>query len=140
MDKTEQDLRESASCDFCSTQYTPSDWNEGGAHDFRIRDDALYYYDSQCGWEGIEVKYCPMCGRGLEPVQPLTLDELRKMNGKPVWCESLRNGQGEWAILRIVEMSKSWFIALAGAERGFGDKDNYGKIWLAYRRKPEQED
>lgn len=63
---------------------------------------------------------------------PLTLEQLRKMDGRPVWCKSLINGKSEWAIIRIVEMSKTWFIALAGASQGFGDKDTYGKTWLAY--------
>ena len=40
----------------------------------------------------IKAKYCPLCGRALdrraEPEnKPLTLDELRQMNGKPVWIK-----------------------------------------------------
>lgn len=65
---------------------------------------------------------------------PLTLGELRQMDGQPVWGKSLITGRpGEWFILRVVEMSKTWFIACAGAEQGFGDKDTYGETWLAYR-------
>lgn len=76
-----------------------------------------------------------------ENPQPLTLDELRKMNGQPVWGQSLINDKpGEWFIVRIVEMSATWFIACAGATQGFGDKDTYGESWLAYRRPPEKED
>ena len=67
---------------------------------------------------------------------PLTLEQLRKMDGQPVWCKSLINGESEWAIIRIVEMSKTWFIALAGASQGFGDKDTYGKTWLAHAYPP----
>lgn len=67
---------------------------------------------------------------------PLTLEQLRKMDGQPVWCKSLINGKSEWAIIRIVEMSKTWFIALAGASQGFGDKDTYGKTWLAHAYPP----
>ncbi|MEI3101032.1 MAG: hypothetical protein V8T45_04225, partial [Oscillospiraceae bacterium] len=36
---------------------------------------------------------------------------------------------------RVVEM-KTWFIACAGAAQGFGDKDTYGKTWLAYAYPP----
>ena len=72
------------------------------------------------------------------PNEPLTLDELRQMDGQPVWGKSLITGKpGEWFIVRIVEMSKSWFIACAGATQGFGDKDTYGMTWLAYRFPPE---
>ena len=50
-------------CEFCRTKYT--DWSNGGAHDFRIDGDTLYYFDEQFGWEGIKVRFCPMCGRPL---------------------------------------------------------------------------
>ena len=59
------------------------------------------------------------------------------MDGEPVWFVSLHDGFASWGIVRVVEMSKAWFIAVAGAERGFGDLDGYGKTWLAYRQKPE---
>ena len=76
-----------------------------------------------------------------QPNEPLTLEELREMDGDPVWGKSLITGKpGEWFILRVVEMSKTWFIACAGAEQGFGDKDTYGETWVAYRRPPEGEE
>lgn len=76
-----------------------------------------------------------------QPNEPLTLDELQGMDGEPVWGKSLiTNKPGEWFIVRVVEMSKTWFIACAGAEQGFGDKDTYGKTWLAYRRPQEGEE
>lgn len=72
------------------------------------------------------------------PNEPLTMEDLRQMDGQPVWGKSLINNKpGEWFILRIVEMSKTWFVACAGATQGFGDKDTYGKTWLAYRRPQE---
>lgn len=72
-----------------------------------------------------------------QPGKPLTLEQLREMDGQPVWGKSLINEKpGEWFILRVVNMSKTWFIACAGAEQGFGDKDTYGKTWLAYPYPP----
>lgn len=36
------------------------------------------------------------------PNEPLTLDELRQMDGQPVWGKSLITGKpGEWFIVRI---------------------------------------
>ena len=67
---------------------------------------------------------------------PLTLEQLRKMDEKPVFCVSLNGMPGEWCIIRVVEMSETWFIACAGAAQGFGDKDTYGKTWLAYAYLP----
>lgn len=52
-------------CEMCSIQWNQADWADGGAHDFRIDSDALFYFDEQFGWEGIKIKYCPFCGRPL---------------------------------------------------------------------------
>lgn len=135
MDKTEQDLRESASCDFCSTQYTPSDWDEGGAHDFRIRDNGLYYYDSQCDWEGIEVKYCPMCEQELGLPQPLTPDRLKQIIGEPVYIVFMDSFIRRWG---IVERFNNGYVTFT--DGNYYSLNGYGEKWLAYRRKPEQEE
>lgn len=74
-----------------------------------------------------------------ENPKPLTLDELREMDGEPIWCVSIIAKKSEWAILRIVETPKTWLIAVAGAAAGYGDKDAYGKTWLAYRNRPKEE-
>lgn len=52
-------------CEMCSTECDEEGLGEGGAHDFRINDDALYFFDTQFGWEGITIKYCRFCGRPL---------------------------------------------------------------------------
>lgn len=36
--------------------------NDPGAHDFRLKDSALVYWDEQYGWEGTKVLFCPWCG------------------------------------------------------------------------------
>ena len=67
--------------------------------------------------------------------EPLTLDELRKMEGEPAYIVC-----GEWKDWRIPD-----FIDI-GAYKGFirfTDKsaepiDEYGKTWLASRQKPEE--
>lgn len=51
---------QSERCDFCNAAIC--NLNDGEAHDFQLYGDALYYFDSQNGWEGIKIKYCPMCG------------------------------------------------------------------------------
>lgn len=53
---------ERVGCEFCRSEYTKSDWATGGAHDFRLHDGTLYYFDNQSGWEGMTVNYCPNCG------------------------------------------------------------------------------
>lgn len=76
--------------------------------------------------------------RQKDDYYPLTLDELREMDGQPVWVKSLINDKpGEWCILRVVQMSKTWFLACSGSEQVFGDKDTYGETWLAYAYPPD---
>ena len=70
--------------------------------------------------------------------KPLTLEELRGMNGEPAWGMSLTTDKpGEWFIVRVVEMSKTWFIACAGSSQVFGDTNTYGQTWFAYRHPVE---
>ena len=64
--------------------------------------------------------------------EPLTLDELRKMDGEPVWVQSPGVPEyGRWAIAEGV-----------GENCLFLHDDftchDYGKTWLAYRQKPEE--
>ena len=67
--------------------------------------------------------------------KPLTLDELRKMEGEPVWV--VFGECGDWRIPDFIDI---------GAYRGFirfTDRsseflDDYGKDWLAYRHKTEE--
>ena len=64
--------------------------------------------------------------------EPLTLDELRKMDGEPVWVQSPGVPEyGRWAIVEGV-----------GENCLFLHDDftchDYGKTWLAYRQKPEE--
>ena len=51
-------------CEYCNTKH--EDWSTGGAHDFRIHEGAIYYYDRMFGWEGMTINLCPMCGRSLK--------------------------------------------------------------------------
>lgn len=37
----------------------------GGAHDFRVLGDGLYYFDGAYGWEGENILFCPWCGGPL---------------------------------------------------------------------------
>ena len=64
-------------------------------------------------------------------VEPLTMDELRQMDGEPVWVQSPGVPEyGRWAIVEGV-----------GENCLFLHDDftchDYGKTWLAYRSKKE---
>ena len=56
-------------------------------------------------------------------VEPLTLDELRQMDGEPVWCVSLG---------AKLSRGDGWYIGVNNWHMG-----GYGKTWVAYRHKKE---
>ena len=67
-------------------------------------------------------------------VEPLTLDELRKMDGEPVYCVEI-TGREEWLFRR-----DGGFADMYGefTSDDFMSWDNYGKLWWCYRQKPEE--
>ena len=72
-------------------------------------------------------------------VEPMTLDELRKMDGEPVWCEIYIKGQ--FPFYGIVHGDNvTGFIP--GDDRpvnlAITNVGAYGLAWLAYRQKPEE--
>lgn len=67
------------------------------------------------------------------PNDPLTLEELREMDGEPVWICDPDGSDGMWALVDLeYELCRT-------AKGGIAIFDTYGKTWLAYRRKPEEE-
>ena len=69
------------------------------------------------------------------PNDPLTLEELREMDGEPVYVHWVRRDWrmgGEWAFVCL-----KW-QGCKTANGGAVFFDRYGEWWLAYRRKPEE--
>jgi hypothetical protein len=50
-------------CEVCN--YDKPLPQEGLSHDFYIYDGAIYHYDSELGWEGTDIAFCPFCGKRL---------------------------------------------------------------------------
>lgn len=63
------------------------------------------------------------------PNPPLTLDELREMDGEPVWIDTPKKDEAGWALT-----GKKNCIHFRGAF----SFDEYGYTWNAYRRKPKE--
>ena len=81
--------------------------------------------------------------RVLESNEPLTLDELRQMDGEPVWLHTFSPVQkktniAQWAILETVGGSNVTFLRAGVNTRLTKWFCNYGERWLAYRQKPEE--
>lgn len=68
-----------------------------------------------------------------QPNEPLTLEELRDLHGKPVWIHRTEDGQGWWSVVRI---SDTRLYTDYGA---WCDLRDYGETWIAYRRPPKEE-
>jgi len=68
------------------------------------------------------------------PNSPLTLDELREMDGEPVWIIPMR-GSGGFRTWMLVDAEYELCREAHGEMAVF---ENFGKTWLAYRRKPEE--
>lgn len=67
-----------------------------------------------------------------EDPKPLTLEELRQMDGEPIWLDGF-----EWRISYGV----STFTGSLCLETGLGCRiplDGYGETWFAYRHKPKE--
>ena len=71
------------------------------------------------------------------PNDPLTLEELREMDGEPVWVEAMVSLETEWCIVKYDHQMKR--IRFWGADGGWYDSYDYGGRIIAYRRRPEEE-
>ena len=71
-----------------------------------------------------------------EANKALTLDELRQMDGEPVYSVEI-TGREEWLFRR-----DGGFADMYGefTSDDFMVWDNYGKLWWCYRQKPEEDD
>ena len=64
----------------------------------------------------------------------LTLDELRKMEGQPVYI--VENTE-YWAIVNSFDQAGVYLLSYGNPD-DYGYFGFYGKTWLAYRQKPEE--
>ena len=74
---------------------------------------------------------------------PLTLDELRQMDGEPVWIVTLDGTVDPiWEIIVSAgERGIDLICTLNGVEtRDYADFDLYNDTWLAYRNTPVKEE
>lgn len=69
----------------------------------------------------------------LLPNDPLTLDELREMDGQPVWVELIGiKRPSAWYLLNLPDKEA------VNKRGGFVSLIYYGDTWLAYRRRLEE--
>ena len=68
------------------------------------------------------------------PNRPLTMEELREMDGQPVWFCKCHNGLCNWCVIDHTNETNIFFTD--GTVRLMS---SYGDGWMAYRRRPEEE-
>lgn len=105
-----------------------------------IAESCLHYRKSgRCGLNGYAPLDCPRCKEwhSNESNEPLTIEQLREMDGEPVWIERIESdfpNDREWALVFCKEKfcrTSCGNIALFGC---------YGIGWLAYRRPPDRQE
>lgn len=67
-----------------------------------------------------------------EEYRPLTLEEMREMDGEPVWVCEPNGTNGVWGLVDL----EYQMVRLHGG--GLAIWENNDKSWMAYRRKPEE--
>lgn len=72
------------------------------------------------------------------PNEDLTIEQLRDMDGEPVWVQTPGIPQyGRWVIVAGVDMKYGQSTLYC---QGDYTCRNYGRDWIAYRRPPEGEE
>ena len=80
------------------------------------------------------------------PNEPLTLEELREMDGEPVWIAPAKSAgkiPSRWTLYsgmsKSLDCTDVYVFATASAIAQGYKANGYGNTWLAYRRPPEGE-
>lgn len=86
--------------------------------------------------------FCPECGRPTiwSKNEPLTLDELKKMNGEPVWivADIGMSQRSFWALVEVCEESIFLTNNLGGRTEYAADVELEADCTMVYRRKLEE--
>lgn len=108
----------------------------------------MFYSNRRCNLNGDWCAEGPGCPWEIDsktamrllapPNNPLTLEELREMDRDWIWAE--RIGAYSWSIKKYINgygfvLEKEGYVRVIDAKFPMSD---YGKNWLAYRRRPEE--
>lgn len=77
-----------------------------------------------------------------EQNEPLTIEQLREMDGEPVYVVPANEYSelGKWCVISIGDSDDYSCALVPGVEYWSWKFDGYGEQWLAYRRPPERQD
>ena len=84
------------------------------------------------------LRQCEHFCEATKKVEPLTLDDLRKMDGEPVWIKLFDPDEAFWVLRNEWVDTRNPEPMILFHMRWYSHVD-YGKTWLAYRQKPEED-
>ncbi|HWS31037.1 MAG TPA: hypothetical protein VN512_13105 [Clostridia bacterium] len=86
---------------------------------------------------GVTFDGCCWAESAIAENEPLTLDELRQMDGEPVWCEGETRFGTNFAGWKVVARNNLTPNVVRFTDQTDWTNDSYGKAWLVYRSKPK---
>ena len=75
-----------------------------------------------------------------EPQKPLTVEELKRMDGCPVWCETEATRTPYVVKQIMIDKVDAIFCALGSEYPIFFNVDGYGQTWRCWAEKPTEEE
>lgn len=81
------------------------------------------------------IDFCPKCGTPLGEVNPLTVEQLKEREGKPVFVVDNEHKEKIWCI--IANYNNSVQAEIAGCDHFWYEQKNYGTTWVAFDREPK---
>lgn len=76
--------------------------------------------------------------RGMQ--KPLTVEELKRMEGSPVWCETEATKTPCVVKNSMIDKVDAIFYALGSEYPIFFNVDGYGQTWRCWAEKPTEEE
>lgn len=111
----------------------PYDGEDGGCHQRNL--DALHYLKE---YQRLQIAFLKALA-DLEDNPSLTWDELKQMEGKPVWIMWTVKGEwnhGDWNLVHAQLDDRVWFTDGNGEIYDL-PQDQQGIFWQAYRKERE---
>ena len=129
-------------CPFCGGAATVR------ANEYYDGANTFYIYCASCGVQQMTTKIrtdeaIAAWNRRAQPAnEPLTLEQLKQMDGEPVWCA---DGEGHSCYCLVNAESEdcidsecgAWCFAFYGMTRD-GENGLHNMGWLAYRTRPKE--
>ena len=136
-------------CDHASESTTVCSWNDWAEwyeKNRRTQPENAEETKCRCPCGEQDDSFCPICTKirvqaikeklDRENPKSLTPDELKQMYGEPVYLHILDTGLKVWAV--VMEVSSGGGLLRFNCGQNALIISDYGKTWVAYRRKPER--